>query len=122
MNSTKSKSRSVASRARSVAKDKDVTEETVLDLLRRNPSSRYGYTIVAHQLECSTERCMTLLQALAKRKAVQVSIDPLGQPLFGVLAEDPSPGLRSIRERGDLRFDYNGALLHWDLCMGARRS
>lgn len=125
MNTPKAKPgspRSRTAKAKGQVDGKCITEGMVLELLTRNPLNRYSYTIVAHQLGCSTERSMALLRALAKRKAVQVSSDPFGLPLFGALAKESSLGLDRIRERGELRADHNGALRHWNLCMTIRRS
>lgn len=124
MNNPEAKRRSTASkttRSKRQVKGDGFTEDMVLQLLERNPLNRYGYTMVARQLGCSTEQSIRLLDALAKRKAVQVSSSPIGEVLFAPLNADASLGLETIRERGDLRADHNGALRHWELCMSIRR-
>lgn len=102
--------------------DREVTEATVLALLERHPSRSYSYTMLARQLGCTTARCIELLDTLAKRQAVRMGMDSIGQTLFSARVEDKSSGLQRIRERGDLRSDYNGALRHWELSMVTRRS
>ncbi|MET3449728.1 hypothetical protein [Ralstonia sp. 1138] len=102
--------------------DQEVTEAMVLELFARHPLNRYNPTQVARQLGCSTERAIALMRVLTTRGAVQVSNSPMGDTLFGALMQSQGSGLHSIRERGDLRFDYTGALRHWELSMASRRS
>ncbi|WP_354534738.1 hypothetical protein [Ralstonia sp. 1138] len=64
---------------------------------------------------------MTMLRALATRRAIRITNSPIGEPLFSVLMQSQGSGLQRIRERGDLRFDHNGALRHWQLAMATRR-
>lgn len=126
MNAPKSKTRAKAATRKVSAgpqrADQEVTEAMVLELFARHPLSRYNTTQVARQLGCCTERSMTLLRALTKRCAVQVNSSPIGEPLFGARMQSQDSGLQRIRERGDLRFDHNGALRHWELSMASRRS
>lgn len=122
MKPEKSTPRAKARRAKPDAHDERVTEDTVLELLERNRLTQYNPTLVARKLGCSTERSIALLRALAKRRAVQTSSSPIGEPLYAALLDSNSAGLQRIRERGDLRVDHNGALRHWELCMAARKS
>lgn len=116
-----SNSRATKPKAKPDAHDERVTEDTVLALLGRNRLTQYNPTLVARKLGCSTERSIALLRALAKRRAVQTSNSPIGEPLYAALMEGNSAGLQRIRERGDLRVDHNGALRHWELCMAVRK-
>lgn len=100
----------------------EATETMVLELFARHPQSRYNSTQVARQLGCSTERAIMLMHVLTKRGAVQVSSSRMGDSLFSALTHNQDSGLQRIRERGDLRFDHNGALRHWELSMAIRRS
>lgn len=120
MKAQKPTTRTSARKTKPDTSDTRVTEDTVLELLRRNPLTHYSPTLVARKLSCSTEHSMALLRALAQRRAVQTSKSPIGEPLYAALLEVRSTGLQGLRERGDLRFDHNGALRHWDLCLAAR--
>lgn len=122
MKSETSNTRATTRKSKSDAGDKRVTESVVLELLEKNRVTHYSATLVARKLGCSTDHSIALLRALAKRRAVQISSSPIGEPLYAALLENNSAGLQRIRERGDLRFDHSGALRHWELCLTARRS
>jgi len=126
MNASKSKARAKTATRKtgegSQRAHEEVTEAMVLELFARHPLSRYNSTQIARQLGCSTERAITLMGVLRKRGAVQASSSPVGDALFSALKQSQDAGLQHIRERGDLRFDYNGAMRHWELSMASRRS
>lgn len=119
---TRAKTATRTTSAGSQRADQEVTEVMVLALFARHPLSRYNSTQIARQLGCSTERAITLMGVLTKRGAVRVSSSPVGDALFGALKQSQDSGLQHIRERGDLRSDYNGAMRHWELSMASRRS
>ncbi|ENZ79608.1 MULTISPECIES: hypothetical protein [Ralstonia] len=95
-------------------------EERILALVNGNPDITRTRSQMAKVLRCPVDEMRGPLDALVERGLITRS--SIGSNLiFSAKRERTQRIPDRIVGKGELKGDYNGAMRHWDLCMGIRR-
>ena len=94
-------------------------EERILTLVNGTPGITRTRSQMAKVLHCTVDEVRAPLDALVARGLI--SQTSIGTNRIFAARREPNERPTRIVGKGELKGDYNGAMRHWDLCMGINR-
>lgn len=94
-------------------------EERILTLVNDTPGITRTRSQMAKVLRCTVDEVRAPLDALVEQGLL--SQTSIGSNRIFSAKREPAARPERIVGKGELKGDYNGAMRHWDLCMGINR-